>query len=313
MSAYRHLSHEDLNAVCRVAGADALSDCQPIEAGIENSNWFVTLVYGARHVPCVLTIAEATPAEELPYFIALTDALAEADLPVPTALTLTQRQRQFELQGRPAWLVPRMPGTHLAEATPSLCRTAGEMLALLHRHASGCAFQRERPDHRWWPSAFASVSALLPVPERDELAGALLAASRAFAQAHALPHGVIHGDLFRDNVLVRGERITAVLDFFHATSDLLAWDIAIAMNDWTVTHGAPDAALADAFLDGYAHVRALTIGEHRALPALRCAAAARFWLSRLIAAQRPAQGTATVQRKDPQEMRALWQRLRDMS
>lgn len=320
MSAYRALSSADLDSVRRLAAADALEDVTPITAGIENSNWFVTLVRGSTRFRCVLTLVEAVPADELPYFIALTDGLAEADLPVPMALVLDARQRQFDLQGKPALLVPRMPGTHIEAATPALCAAAGDMLARIHRHGTSCAFRRERPDHRWWPTAFASIAPLLPRDVHDELGKALLDASALFANTHGLPHGVIHGDLFRDNVLVDGDEITAVLDFFHATTDLLSWDIAIALNDWAVVDGEPDTTREAAFLAGYARQRVLVAAERDLLPGLRVAAAARFWLSRCIAALREPgvsvsgasllwESTA-VQRKDPEAMRALWRRLR---
>lgn len=311
MSAYRKLTNEDLDLVRRLAQADALVECEPITAGIENSNWFVTLRYGTRPVACVLTLVEAVPADELPFFIALTDALAEADLPVPMTLRLAGGRRQFLLQEKPAFLVPRMPGLHIDTATPSLCRAAGNMLAQLHRDGQRCAFRRERPDHLWWPAAFASIAALLPRALHDELGAGLLDASRAFAQVRTLPHGIIHGDYFRDNVLVSGTDISAVLDFFHATHDLLAWDIAIALNDWAVHAGQPDALLAAEFLAGYEQVRALEDGEHEGLPTLRRAAAARFWLSRLLAAQRPALAGAPVQRKAPEDMRRLWLALQE--
>lgn len=180
------------------------------------------------------------------------------------------------------------------------------MLARLHAAARRCPFQRVRPDHLWWPTAFASVAPLLARNARDELAAALLDAARTFAHAHALPHGIIHGDYFRDNVLLAGDEITGVLDFFHATHDLLAWDIAIALNDWAVTDGMPDAALAGDFLAGYGSVRRPGDAEIALLPALRRAAAARFWLSRLVAAAQQGESTdGLVQRKDPEAMRAL--------
>jgi homoserine kinase type II len=306
MSAYRTLTADDLERVRALAGADAIAACEPITAGIENSNWFLTLHYGARPVACVLTLAEAVPADELPFFIALTDALAEADLPVPMVLRLAGGQRQFLLQEKPALLLPRMPGAHIDAATPALCRAAGSMLAQLHRHGQRCAFRRERPDHLWWPAAFASIAALLPRTVHDELGAALLDATRTFVLARTLPHGVIHGDYFRDNVLVIGNDISAVLDFFHATHDLLAWDIAIALNDWAVHAGQPQAQLAEAFIAGYEQVRVLETGERERLPALRRAAAARFWLSRWLAAQRPAAAGAPVQRKAPEDMQQLW-------
>lgn len=308
MSAYRTLSAQDIDTVRQLAVADAVVDCLPITAGIENSNWFVTLLIGAQRQRCVLTIVEGVPADELPFFVALTDTLAEADLPVPMALSLLHRQRQFALQGKPAMLLPRMPGSHLEYVTTQTAAAAGSTLAQLHAAATRCPLRRERPDHRWWPAAFASLAPLLEKSAHDELAAALLAASTTFASVHALPHGIIHGDFFRDNVLVTGTEITAVLDFFHATDDLLAWDIAIALNDWAVAGSAPDAALATAFVDGYECVRTLTAAEHAVLPALRRAAAARFWLSRLLAMQTPAQ-TNTVQRKNPDDMRDLYRAL----
>lgn len=311
MSAYRQLTDTDLEAVRSAAGADALLDCAPIHAGIENSNWFLTLVYGTRRQPCVLTLLEQVPSAELPYFIALTDVLAEADLPVPMALPLTGRRRQFRLQGRPALLLPRLPGTHVTTPEAGECRAAGHALARLHAAAKHCPFRRIRPDHQWWPAAFASVAPLLDASEHDELAAALLDATRAFAHAHALPHGVVHGDFFRDNVLMSGGSVSGVLDFFHAGEDLLAWDIAIALNDWAVVAGSPDTKLADAFLDGYAVLRPLTGGESALLPALRRAAAARFWLSRLIATGEQAGAGDAVQRKDPQAMRMLYRQLAD--
>lgn len=306
MSTYRTLSSADLESVRRYTGAESLADCRPISAGIENSNWFITLTHRGHPHDYVLTLVEAVPADELPFFIALADALAEAELPVPMALRLADGRRQFTLQGKPALLVPRLPGAHVLVPTMTQCRAIGATLAQLHAGATGCALPRDRPDHRWWPVAFAYMAPLLAAEVHAELATALLAASRTFAQTHALPHGIIHGDLFRDNVLLTGDTVTGVLDFFHATHDVLAWDIAIALNDWAVVDGVPDAAREAALLAGYAQSRPLTPPERALLPALRRAAAARFWLSRLIAAEeRAGKADAAVLRKAPNDMRNL--------
>lgn len=306
MSAYRTLSSADLESVRRYTGAESLADCRPISAGIENSNWFITLTHRGHPRDYVLTLVEAVPADELPFFIALTDALAEADLPVPMALRLADGRRQFTLQDKPALLMPRLPGAHVLVPTTAHCRALGTTLAQLHAGATHCALPRERPDHRWWPVAFAYIAPLLTAEVHTELATALLDATRTFAQTHALPHGIIHGDLFRDNVLLTGDEVTGVLDFFHATHDLLAWDVAIALNDWAVVDGVPDAAREAALLAGYAQSRPLTPPERALLPALRRAAAARFWLSRLVAAEKPAgKADAAVLRKSPSDMRNL--------
>lgn len=309
MSTFRTLDPADIEQVRCLAGADAVSGVVAIASGIENSNWFVTLHHGDARFACVLTLVEAIPEDELPFFIALTGALAEADLPVPMPLRLTNGTHQLLLQGRPALLVPRLPGAHVNVAAPALCCHVGIMLARLHEAGTRCVMERDRPDHRWWPTAFAWLAPSLPADVHDALAGALLDATRCFAQAHALPHGIIHGDLFRDNVLATGDEVTGVLDFFHATRDVLAWDIAIALNDWAVVDGTPDKERADAVLAGYESVRQLTTGEHNLLPALRRAAAARFWLSRLVAAEQARErgdNGGMVSRKDPDAMRALW-------
>lgn len=309
MSTFRTLGPADIEQVRRLAGADAVSGVVAIASGIENSNWFLTLHYGTAGFACVLTLVEAIPEDELPFFIALTAALAEADLPVPMPLRLVNGAHQFLLQERPALLVPRLPGRHIDTPSPALCRHVGAMLARLHESGARCALARDRPDHRWWPTAFAWLAPSLAPDAHDALAGALLDASRCFAQAHALPHGIIHGDLFRDNVLATGDEVSGVLDFFHATRDVLAWDIAIALNDWAVADGTPDPERARALLAGYESVRRLTTGEHDLLPALRRAAAARFWLSRLVAAGQARErgdGGGMISRKDPDAMRALW-------
>ena len=306
MSAYRELSAADLDALCRLAGARSVISCRPITAGIENSNWFVDLDVDGHPQASVLTLVESVPADELPFFITLADTLAVADLPVPVPRLLAGGRRQFMLQGRPAILVPRLPGDHADVPTHAQCEAAGTMLARLHAAAARCPLVRERPDHRWWPTAFAYVAPGLARVDHDELAAALLDASRVFAHAHALPHGTIHGDFFRDNVLLAGDEVSGVLDFFHATRDLLAWDMAIALNDWAVVGGVPDASRAEAFLAGHARVRPLRREEEDLLPALRRAAAARFWLSRLVAAEKQsAFGNGAIQRKDPGDMRAL--------
>lgn len=317
MSVYRTLAAADLDLVRRVAGADALPACTPISAGIENSNWFVTCRRGAADQRLVLTLVESATvtADRLDFVITLADALAAAGLPAPVALTLVDGQRRFVLQGRPALLVPVLPGAHVTVPTLAQGRAAGALLARLHAAGTRCPLRsRQGTDARWWPTAFARLAPALAPDQRAELAAALQAGSAAFAAAAALPHGIIHGDLFRDNVLFRGDVVSGVLDFHHATEDLLAWDLAIALNDWAIVARQPDPARADALLAGYESVRPLVPGERELLPVLRRTAAARFWLSRLLAAQQaalaPDHATGiTGVRKDPHEMRVWLQAL----
>ncbi|MFZ5722139.1 MAG: homoserine kinase [Pseudomonadota bacterium] len=303
MSVYRHLTADDLETIRRAAGVRSLGTPEPIAAGIENSNWFLTLD-DAETV--VLTVLEAAVDADLPFCIALTDTLAAAGLPVPVARQLADGARTLRIQERPALLVQRLRGVHAERATAAQCAAAGRMLAQMHRTAATLPAPDRPRDRDWWPAAFAGIAPTLAADARTGLHAALQTATATFVACRDEPHGIIHGDFFRDNVLFDGERISGVLDFFHAAHDLLAWDLAIALNDWTMTEHAPDPARADALLAGYEEVRPLTAGECAALPALRRAAAARFWLSRLLFARRPA---ARGQRKDPEEMRAWYRAL----
>lgn len=314
MSVYRTLADADLDLVRRVAGADALPACEPISAGIENSNWFVTCRRGGADTRLVLTLVEAatTTTDRLDFVIALADTLAAAGLPAPVALTLVDGQRRFVLQERPALLVPVLPGAHVAAPTLAQCHATGALLARLHAAAVICPLRSRQPtDAQWWPAAFAQLAPALAPDQRAALSAALQAGTTAFVAAVSLPHGIIHGDLFRDNVLFTGEVVSGVLDFHHATHDLLAWDLAIALNDWTFVGTQPDQGRADALLAGYESVRPLERGERDLLPVLRRTAAARFWLSRLLAQRAgPVQmAGVTGVRKDPQQMRAWLQAL----
>lgn len=299
-----HLDDDDLASLLAAWGLEAAS-LTPVAGGIENTNWFVSALLDGTPRELVLTRVDVAAPEELPYFVALVDALARDDLPVPVALATRAGRRQHDLGGRGFLLCPRLPGRAVTVPSPAQCRATGELLARLHAAARHCPFTRERADHLWWPVAWAWLAPQLDAETRSELGNALLAASAAFAGARALPRGTIHGDLFRDNLLFTGNEPTALLDFFHATHDVLAWDIAIALNDFAGT----DPERAGALLDGYQSVRALTAAERDLLPALRTGAAARFWLSREIAARKaagdPREARPALAEKSPLAMREL--------
>lgn len=304
MSVYRALSPADLEAVRRATGAEAITGLQPIVAGIENSNWFLDLRVAGRGQNRVLTLLESLAAGELPFFIALVDALAAAGLPVPVAAQLAGGQRILLLQGKPALVVPRLPGAHVDAVTPEQCAAAGAMLARVHVAARALPLRRGHRDADWWPDAFARIASSLADDVRMELGAALVTATQTFNRCASLAHGIVHGDFFRDNVLFTDGGVSGVLDFFHAANDLLAWDLAIALNDWSIIDNRPDAARAQAFIDAYQAVRPLEQAELAELPALRRAAAARFWLSRLLTAERQRGTGSSVQKKDPEQMRA---------
>jgi homoserine kinase type II len=155
-------------------------------------------------------------------------------------------------------------------------------------HVAGSDYSRHLPNPRglaWWRVTAPVVRAFLTTGQQTLLASELafqeqLAASAAFAE---VPQGPVHADLFRDNVLFEGERLSGVFDFYFAGHDALLFDIAVCMNDWCVEadSGREEGGRADALLQGYEAVRPLGAAEHDLLPAMRRAAALRFWLSRL--------------------------------
>ena len=187
---------------------------------------------------------------------------------------------------------------------PAHCHALGEMLARLHLAGAGMANPLPNPCGAAWRQAIGE--ALLPVLSPEE--HALLADELEFQAAQdfsALPRGIIHADLFRDNVLWDDcGRLSGVLDFYFAGEDCLLFDLAVAANDWCFN----GATLAD-LLAGYQCQRLLSTAEMAAWPAMQRAAALRFWLLRLEVRHRP-RGGEVVTIKDPEHFRQLLQRLR---
>ncbi|MFN3587579.1 MAG: phosphotransferase, partial [Moraxellaceae bacterium] len=215
------------------------------------------------------------------------------------------------LAGKPAQLAPRLPGRHAEAPDAAQCQAVGAALAALHRALATHALARVNAHGRdWWQALAAHWQPRLPADEQALLAQLLHAHDTALARAPALPAGLIHGDLFRDNLLFTNTAVSGLLDFSECGHDHWLLDIAITMNDfcraWPTD--TPDPAREQAFLAGYAGVRALTPDEQQALPAFLAVAAMRFWLSRLdIAAcnAREERGGEHVTEKDPAEMRRL--------
>jgi homoserine kinase type II len=271
-----------------------------IEAGIENTNYFVDTTAG--HF--VLTIFEWMPATELPFFLELMRHVADGGLPGARPLADRDGVLAGELLGKPAALVTRLPGTNLLRPSPGPCRQVGAALGRWHRTVQ--SFPRTHPDGRgrpWREAAAARVGPGLSTGDRVLLTRTIEALDDW--PAPGLPGGVIHADLFRDNVLFDGAALSGLLDFYYACSGPFVYDLAVAFADWCfVPTGCLEPENAQAFVAGYRAVRALDATECAAWPTALLAAGLRFWLSRLVDSRFPKPGALTFL-KDPAEFRGL--------
>ncbi len=298
MSVYTTVAHDELARWLAPLGTGPLERFAGIAAGMQNSNYFVS-VGGTRRV---LTIFESLAPGELDFYLALQDHLAVRGIPCPHPLPDGDGRFWRPLAGKPAALFTCLPGECIETPTAEHCRTLGATLARLHLAGADFPWPLPNPCGQSWRQA--TGRALAPLLTADEC-GRLLAELefQAAIDYSNLPRGIVHGDLFRDNVLWQGETISGVLDFYFAGEDSLLFDLAVVANDW-----ADDAEGLRALLAGYGAVRPLQAAEHEAWPAMRRAAALRFWLLRLDAKHHPRPG-AVVTVKNPDHFGGLLQRL----
>lgn len=277
-----------------------LIDFQGIASGVENTNYFVTTSLGHY----VLTLFEKLSRADLPFYLHLLAHLARHGIPCPAPVASRDDEYLGVLKGKPAVLVTRLPGEPVDHPDNADCAAVGAMLA--HLHIAGQSYGRRLANPRglsWWRSAASAVMPMLS-PEH----GALLQEELRFQslfRLHDAPRGVIHGDLFRDNVLFDGEHISGVIDFYFAGNDALLLDLAVTVNDWCAADdGQLDPARSLALLTAYHAVRPLTALERGAWPVMLRAAALRFWVSRLYDFYLPRSGEMVLV-KDPEHFRNM--------
>ncbi len=300
MSVYTRVERPQLEAFLQKFHAGELVDYIGISAGIENTNYFVTTDTNRY----VLTLFEQLSADELPFFLNLMAHLAEHG--VPTAHPLANRQASYldVLCDKPAALVQRLGGGTLEHPGIAHCAAIGTALAQFHLAGQSYPVQRANPrGPHWWREA---VARLQPRLHPDE--AAQLDAEINFQFSHRLDHlprGIIHADLFRDNALFEGEKLSGIIDLYYACSDALLYDVAVTVNDWCVNEARElDPELTLALLAAYAAVRPFSTEERAAWPVMLRAAALRFWLSRLLDLHFPRAGELT-HTKDPQAFARL--------
>lgn len=289
MSVYTSIEQSELEAFIAHYPLGKLVAFQGISAGIENTNYFVTTSKGEF----VLTIFETVGEQELPYFLNLMAYLAEHDFPSAHPVADETGQYMRRLKDKPAALVHKLQGEHIKQANLAQCREMGR--ALGHMHTVGQQFTANRDNQRgldWWLTATDKVIYKLPKTQQAQLRDEIEFQQQ---QLHpSLPRGVIHADLFRDNALFDGDKLTGIIDFYYACQDVLLYDLAITVNDWCVTEsGELNNELVTVLIASYQTKRALSQIEIDNWPRMLRAAALRFWLSRSLDWHFPRDGELT--------------------
>jgi homoserine kinase type II len=261
---------------------------QGISSGIENSNFFLTTERGEF----VLTIFENLDFEQLPFYVQLMRHLAERGIPVPAPVPNEAGELVTGLHGKPAVIVSKLDGSSQMDPQPVHCAEVGAMLARMH--LAGQDFALQQPNLRgldWWRETVPQV-----LPHMDKATATLLRAELDYqgdfadgSTYTALARGPVHADLFRNNVMFVGERLSGCFDFYFAGWDTWLFDLAVTVNDWCidVDSGRLDEARAVALTRAYHAVRPFTDAERRAWQPMLRAAALRFWVSRLYDLYRP--------------------------
>lgn len=312
MSVYTALSFEQIQDFVKGYG-QTLQSVTPIQNGIENSNWFISCSDGSEWV---ITLFEELNFAQAAQLGSLLDGIAQHGLPVAAPLINQHGERLSILADKPIQLAPRLRGQHPMQPTTAQCQAMGQGLAQLHLAMQSLDWHKHNAHGQsWWQATAAALRPLMNADDQRLLDQLFAQFAMTQAQVGALPRGLIHGDLFRDNTLFEGEHLSGILDFSECCTDEYVLDIAITLNDFCSDW--PDVGLDDhkknAFLQGYQQIRPLIDAEQTALPIYLAMAAGRFWLSRLQVAERnriDGRVGEHVLQKDPSEMkRMVWGRL----
>ncbi len=300
MAVYTEVTDADLSAFLATYDLGGARSLKGIAEGVENSNFLLHTDAGKF----ILTLYEKrVEASCLPFFIALMEHLAGRGLNCPQPVRARSGSPLGQLCGRPAAIVTFLDGVCRTRPGARDCGKLGAALARLHLAAADFKGARANAlDLAAWPRLFAPICAAADGVEAG-LAGTI-AAELAFLETawpRDLARGIIHADLFPDNVLFLGDEISGLIDFYFACTDDLAYDLAICLNAWCFEpDGAFAIAKAAALFEGYRRVRPLAPAERAAIPVLARGAALRFALTRLTDWLNVPAG-ALVHPKDPRE------------
>ncbi len=301
MAVYTEVSDTDLrDFVAKYDIGDVLA-CKGIAEGVENTNY---LLRTTRDTYILTLYEKRVRAEDLPYFLGLMEHLAKAGQACPTPVHTRDGGALSELCGRPAAIITFLEGMWPKRIQPYHCAALGTALAEFH--LAGQSFPMTRPNNLslsgWQPLFEASAERAHEVRPglAEDLAAEITFLTKAWPTG--LPSGVIHADLFPDNVFFMGEKLSGMIDFYFACNDAFAYDLGICLNAWCFEDGKKNFNITKArhLLNAYRRVRPFSAAEFAALPIFARGSALRFLLTRLYDWLHHPAG-ALVSPKDPLE------------
>lgn len=287
MAVYTHLGAEELAELIAHYDVGELVSAKGIAEGVSNSNWLLETTGGSEPgTRFILTMYERRiELRDLPFFLSLLDHLAAKGCPVPRTIHDREGAAYRMIGGKAVALIEYLPGVSVDHPTPAQARSVGAALAKNHLAVA------DFPETRWndlglagWDETLnncgeeglASIDPSLPdivFNQLSEFVG---------DWPGGLPHGVVHCDLFPDNVLMLGDEVTGLIDFYFAASDFFAYDLAVTHAAWSFERGGKTFRkdISDALIEGYQSVRPLGEAEREAFPVLARGACIRFIASR---------------------------------
>jgi len=304
MSVYTPINLQQLEQFLQQYTLGRLIQFSGIQAGIENTNYRVTTTRGDY----ILTLFESLSSQELPAYLSLIKQLNQSGFPAPEPYACKQSRFINNLADKPATLFSCLPGQSIDAPTASQCSEIGIYLAKLHLLSSSTEFYKQNAKNiSGCQQLFKQIKTQLAEADIH-----LLQAELNYQSSYDLPDipkGIIHADLFKDNVLFNQGHISAILDFYNACNDCFLFDIAVTGNDWCVVNGVLDHQKLTAFISGYQIIRQLTDNEKKHITAFFRLAALRFWLSRVEHQLNPKAGELTLE-KDPLVFKQLLKQYR---
>lgn len=281
MAVYTEISDVELIDYLKQYNIGELHSLKGIAEGVENSNYLLSTDAGMH----ILTLYEKrVNVDDLPFFLGLMEHLAKNGLECPQPIALNSGEQLSTLAGRPSAIISYLDGNSVKRPSNTHCRQLGEALAQMHLAGEGFAIKRPNAltVENWRPLYEMSGKSSNTVA--DGLSE-LIENELKYLESHwpkDLPSGIIHADLFPDNVFFLKDKLSGIIDFYFACNDMFAYDIAICINAWCFEADYSfNVTKAQGMLNGYNSIRQMNEAELEALPVLCRGSALRFLLTRL--------------------------------